>query len=113
MRRVLTLARLTCSIQSLLLVTLTAESTQTVDNPIVLENQQPGPNAWLFLTAGDDATGQINGHASATSVNQNENITLPLSGNPPQAYTIDVHPFGWYARLDGPALCAYRPRCLA
>src|SRR5882672_8420530 len=89
LQRALRYARLMGALLSLLLVTLTPASTQTVDNPIVLENQQPGSNAWLFLTSGDDVTGQIKGYASATSV------------NPAQTYTIDFYRFGWYAGLGG------------
>ena len=101
LQRALRFARLMGALLSLLLVMLTPASTQTVDNPIVLENQQPGSNAWLFLTSGDDATGQIKGYASATSVNQNENITFSISVNPAQTYTIDFYRFGWYAGLGG------------
>jgi hypothetical protein len=55
-------------------------------SPIVLENQQPGS---------EDATGQIKGYTSATSVKLNENITLFVTVNPAQSYTIDLHRVGW------------------
>src|SRR5947199_305840 len=49
-------------------------------NPIVLENQQPGSDQWRLNLAGfqeaDDATGQIKGYASATSVNKGQLITF-------------------------------------
>src|SRR5437660_3192381 len=73
------------------------------DNPIVIENQQFGSIAWR-LTPGliaDDATGQIKGYASATSVKQNESITLYVTVNPAQTYTIDFYRMGWYGGLGG------------
>ncbi|HYL16388.1 MAG TPA: N,N-dimethylformamidase beta subunit family domain-containing protein [Terriglobales bacterium] len=76
---------------------------QGVDNPIIIENQQPGSTAWRLTPSliSDDATGQIKGYASATSVNQNESITLYVTVNPAQTYTIDVFRMGWYAGLGG------------
>ena len=79
-------------------------------NPIVTENQQPGTDAWLIgPQQGDDGTGQIKGYASATSVLQNQSLTLYVTVNPVQTYTIDVYRIGWYngagSRLrlhDGP-----------
>src|SRR6266568_5017528 len=66
-------------------------------NPIVTENQQPGTGAWLIGSQqSDDATGQIKGYASATSVNQNQSIALFITTNPAQTYTIDFYRIGWY-----------------
>ena len=46
------------------------------DNPIVVENQFPGSNAWLpGSSIADDAAGQIKGYDSATSVDKCEAIT--------------------------------------
>src|SRR5213594_4856290 len=81
--------------------TAPASSPLAADNPIVLENQQPGSTGWLWSPGGDDATGQIKGYASATSVNQNENITLYVTVNPAQTYTIDFFRMGWYGGLGG------------
>src|SRR6266581_3520341 len=78
-----------------------ASSTLAADNPIVVENQQPGSNDWVWSKVGDDATGQIKGYASATSVNQNESITFYVTVNPAQTYTIDFYRIGWYAGLGG------------
>ena len=80
-----------------------SSSPLAADNPIVLENQQPGSNGWYWfpLKWGDDATGQIKGYASAVSVNQNESITFYVSVNPAQTYTIDFYRMGWYAGLGG------------
>src|SRR6266567_7721003 len=71
-------------------------------NPIVTENQQPGTGAWLIGSQqSDDVTGQIKGYASATSVNQNQNIALFITTNPAQTYTIDFYRIGWYGGLGG------------
>ena len=66
-------------------------------NPIIAENQQPGSSGWLAHGPfSNDATGQIKGYWSATSVKQNENITLFVSVNPVQTYTVDIYRMGWY-----------------
>ena len=69
-------------------------------NPIVSENQLPGSNAWrLGGFPADDATGQIKGYASATSVSQNQDITLHVSVNPAQTFSVDFFRVGWYGGL--------------
>jgi N,N-dimethylformamidase beta subunit-like protein len=71
-------------------------------NPIVIENQQPGSAAWqLGGFVSDDATGQIKGYASATSVSQASSLTLSISVNPAQKYSIDIYRMGWYGGLGG------------
>src|SRR5438309_5973858 len=70
-------------------------------NPVVAENQQPGSNAWLMSHWADDINGQIKGYASATSVTQNQNLTLYVTVNPAQSYTIDFYRIGWYQGLGG------------
>src|SRR6266540_4979515 len=73
-----------------------------VGNPIVTENQQPGTGAWLIGSQqSDDATGQIKGYASATSVYQNQSIAFFITTNPAQTYTIDFYRIGWYGGLGG------------
>jgi hypothetical protein len=88
------------------------------NNPIVVENQQTGSSGWVLTMQGDDATGQIKGYASATSVNQNQTITFYVSVNPAQTYTIDFYRFGWYAGLGarlrshvGPISGVQQPPC--
>src|SRR5437870_5017904 len=73
------------------------------DNPIVIENQLPGSTAWRLAPGliADDANGQIKGYASDLSVKQNESITLYVTVNPGQTYTIDIFRMGWYAGLGG------------
>src|SRR5438128_2689705 len=71
-------------------------------NPIVAENQQPGSSAWeLGSSIANDTSGQIKGYASATSVPQGGNLTLYVSVNPIQTYSIDVFRIGWYGGLGG------------
>ena len=70
-------------------------------NPIVIENQQPGTNAWELTKPGNDTTGQIKGYGSATSVNKGGTITFHVSANPAQTYTIDIYRLGWYQGLGG------------
>ena len=75
---------------------------KAADNPIVIENQQPGSSGWrLTLNRASDATGQIKGYASATSVNKGQSITFYVSVNPAQSYSIDVYRIGWYQGLGG------------
>src|SRR3954470_24163285 len=74
------------------------------ENPIVVENAEVGTNSWIFLTQGNDAAGQIKGYASATSVNQNENITFYVSVNPAQTLTIAFYFLCWVGGRRGRAL---------
>jgi hypothetical protein len=71
-------------------------------SPIVAENQQPGSFGWFSQGPhGDDATGQIKGYWSATSVKQNEDITLFVTVNPAQTFTVDIYRLGWYQGFGG------------
>src|SRR6478672_6110956 len=83
----------------LLVVALTQASLPAADNPVVLENQQPGSGAWMWSKLADDTNRQIKGYASAASVNQNENIIFYATVNPVQNYTIDFYRFGYYGGL--------------
>ena len=100
-QRTYRLAGLVLSLIALITLLPASTSTQAPDNPIVLENQQPGSSGWMWTTLGDDVNQQIKGYASATSVNQNETITFYVSVNPAQTYTIDFYRFGWYGGLGG------------
>ena len=116
--------RLGAGLIAFVLISLTAGRGPTAlqaagDNPIVLENQQPGSNTWFWAWPyPDDVAQQIKGYASASSVNQNENITFFVSVNPAQTYTMDVYRIGWYggagARLRlhvGPIDGVQQPAC--
>jgi len=63
--------------------------TAAADNPIVVENLQPGTGDWQIPwgSAADDTTKQIKGYGSAVSVNKGGNITFYVSVNTPQTYT--------------------------
>ena len=72
------------------------------DNAVVTENQQPGSNAWqLGSLVSDDVNGQIKGYASKTSVGLGQTISLYVTVNPIQTYTIDIYRIGWYGGLGG------------
>lgn len=74
----------------------------TAQNPIIVENQQPGTNAWLITgSVGSDATGEIRAYMSTPSVNKGGSIAFRVSVNPAQTYTIDVYRLGWYQGLGG------------
>src|ERR1043166_3747681 len=101
-----------------LAIALMPASPAAVDNPIVVENQQPGSSSLMWSKNADDVNQQIKGYASATSVNQNENLTIYVSVNPAQNYTIDFYRFGYYqglgARLRlhvGPLAGIQQPAC--
>src|SRR2546430_5074304 len=72
------------------------------DNPIGPENQQQGSFGWLpRAPIADDVSGQIKGFASKTSVAQSDTITLYVTVNPAQSYTIDFYRLGWYGGDGG------------
>jgi len=89
-------------------------------NPIADENAQPGTSAWMFSgPVADDRGNQIKGYWSATSVKQGENITLAVTVNPVQTFTVDIYRLGWYqglgARLRlhvGPLVGASQSACV-
>src|SRR5437762_1899961 len=71
------------------------------DNPVVIENQQPGTSAWRLSKTADDVNGQVKGYASAVSVMPGGSLSLFVSVNPAQTYTVDVYRIGWYGGLGG------------
>lgn len=93
-------AAIICAISGIVLFPSTSSAQS---NPIVLENQQTGTTDWDIQSerVGTDATGQIKGYASATSINRGESITFHVSVNPAQTYTMDVYRVGWYQGLGG------------
>jgi hypothetical protein len=67
-------------------------------NTIQLENAKAGTTAWQI---GKGATNhQIEGYASATSVNRGGSISL-FTNTADTAYTIDIFRMGWYGGLGG------------
>jgi hypothetical protein len=71
-------------------------------NPIITENGLTGTTAWrLTLNPSDDGAKQIKGYASVTSVNLGDTITLFVTVNPAQTFTLDVYRIGYYQGLGG------------
>lgn len=94
------------------------------DNPIVLENQQPGTDDWRIpgLEISDTYTGSnpifdqaasnsaprqawtdtqvIKGYASASSINKGQSINLHVSTTQP-SFNIDIYRIGWYNGAGG------------
>jgi hypothetical protein len=73
-------------------------------NPIVIENQKPSTADWEITNPA--LAREIEGYASATSVNRGEPIELFVSTRDPR-YTADVFRMGWYdgrgaRRVAGP-----------
>jgi len=73
-------------------------------NPIQIENTHAGTSAWRIGNSADDATGQIKGYPSATSVNRGGNITFNVTVNPAGKYTIDLYRLGCYPDASGTCL---------
>ena len=72
------------------------------DNPITIENQQPGSYGWLHgPLMGDDTALQIKGYWSSTSVKQGERIDLKVTVNPAQTFSVDIYRMGWYQGYGG------------
>lgn len=79
-----------------------SEAAAATPNPIQLENQQPGTSDWRITgTPSDDTANQIKGYASATSVNVGGTITLFVTVNPGEPYSMDVYRMGYYQGLGG------------
>src|SRR2546425_3947390 len=71
------------------------------DNPITIENQQTGSTGWQLSLAADDVSQQIKGYASSTSVLQGSSLSLYVTVNPAQTYSIDIYRMGWYGGAGG------------
>ena len=67
-------------------------------NPIQIENQNPGTNAWLITNTANNH--EIEGYASLTSVNAGGQISFFVNTIDPQ-YTLTVYRLGYYGGLGG------------
>lgn len=67
-------------------------------NAIVLENQKPGTTAWKIT---NQATTEIAGYASATSVNKGGSLPIKVSLVQRGNYTLDVYRLGYYGGTGG------------
>lgn len=72
-------------------------------NPIVVENAKPGDPSWVLVKSAGN--GEIEGYASAPSVNRGEQISFFVNTADP-TFTIQIFRMGWYggagARSMGP-----------
>ena len=76
-------------------------TTYAEQNPIVVENSNPGTSEWRLAKWASDTDQQIKGFASATSINKGEQITFHVTVNPAQSYNIKVFRMGWYQGNGG------------
>ena len=80
-------------------------NTVAIANPITDENLLPGSRNWVLSKdpahVATDATGQIKGYLSATSVNKGGRINFQVSVSPAQNFTIEVYRAGWYGGNGG------------
>jgi hypothetical protein len=67
-------------------------------NPIQVENARPGTTAWQLSDPAK--SGEIEGYASATSVNRTGRISFFVS-TADSSYTIEIFRMGWYGGLGG------------
>ena len=65
-------------------------------NPIQIENRQPGTSAWILTKPARNR--EIEGYASATSVNQGETIRFYVNTSAP-TYRLTIYRMGWYEGL--------------
>lgn len=76
-----------------------------LNNPIIQENKLPGTTNWKLQNPARNR--EIEGYASATSINRGEEIQLFVNTKAPY-YTIEIYRMGWYggdgARLVVPAI---------
>lgn len=70
------------------------------ENPIEVENRKPGNPDWqprpAVHPASTDRGRQIQGYASATSINLGEAISFHVAVTPQQSYEIAIYRLGWY-----------------
>lgn len=85
----------------------------TATNPVVVENQKQGTDAWQLersgFHVGTDRTGQVKGYASLTSVNKGGQIAFHVSVNPVQTVTAVIYRMGWYDGLGGRSMAELGP----
>ncbi len=67
-------------------------------NPIQIENAKPGTGDWRLFS--EAVNGEIEGYASATSVNQGESISFYVNTTS-STYQLDIFRLGWYGGEGG------------
>jgi len=81
--------------------TIIISTTHASQNPIIVENSNPGTTEWRLTNWANDSDQQIKGYASATSINKGSDITFYITVNPVQSYDIKVYRMGWYNGTGG------------
>jgi hypothetical protein len=71
------------------------------DNPILLENQNPGTTAWQINLPVTEGAPEIAGYAGVTSILPGENLPLRITLAQPGQYTVNVYRLGWYGGAGG------------
>jgi hypothetical protein len=79
---------------------------------IAAENAHRGTRGWIIYRdhRANDIRKQVKGYASATSVNKGGRITLYVTTNPAQSYSMDVYRMGYYQGLGGRLMEHIGPR---
>lgn len=92
----------------LALAALLAPQAARAENPVVIENQQPGESTlWQWwndpsiVGRANDTAKQIKGYASAVSVNKGSSITFHVTVTPAQTYKMKIYRMGWYRGARG------------
>jgi hypothetical protein len=85
-------------------------------NPILIENQREGSTSWDLQKPGNDASRQVKGYASATSVAAGETIAMHVAVAVTQKVDLELYRVGWYGGTGGRLVhwernvqCAARP----
>src|SRR3954451_8863172 len=94
-----------------LLLALTLAPRAHAANAIVTENQQPGTTSWQFTDFNKAEAHEIEGYASAASVNKGGSIDLKVSLSSSAQYTMDVYRMGWYPTGTNPDGTSCAPSC--
>ena len=78
---------------------------QCIANPIVCENQQPGTDAWrIDGPISGDVDAEIQGYASATSVDLGGSIDFHVTVEGGNTWVIEIYRMGWYGGAGGRAM---------
>jgi hypothetical protein len=80
-------------------------------NPIVLENRNQGTTSWQLDIDHKAERHEIEGYASATSVNKGAPINLMVSLSSNAQYTMDIYRMGWYPQGTNPDGTSCAPSC--
>lgn len=80
---------------------LLPEGFSTAPNRIVEENRRPGTTHWQLYSISQQ--GEVEGYASATSVNAGESIQFHVRSTEP-SFRIQIFRLGWYGGLGGRAM---------